>query len=138
LAIGDRVEAALAAAALLATSGVMAGVWDVGCVRPADPVMLAAAAKAPFIVTVENGVASGGAGASLCDAITELCGVKNAPPMLRLGVPARYLPQGKPAQILATLGLDGPGIAARILAEQSEDLTNRSSQATLGHASLDV
>jgi 1-deoxy-D-xylulose-5-phosphate synthase len=74
--------------------------------------MLAAAAEAPVVVTVENGVVGGGAGAELADRLVELVGVRHAPPVLRLGVPAAYLPQGKPARILAELGLDGAGIAA--------------------------
>ena len=138
LAIGDRVKAGLDAAELLHQSGIEACVYDVGCVRPADETMLALAASAPFVVTVENGVVSGGAGAHLCDAINELCGVRNAPPMLRLGVPSAYLPQGKPAAILASLGLDGPGIAARIVAELSEDLTNRDSAAMIEGVSSDA
>jgi transketolase C-terminal domain/subunit len=112
LAVGDRVAAACEAADLLGADGVAAAVWDVRSVRPADAGMLAAAAEAPLVVTVENGLVGGGAGAELADRITELVGVRHAPPVLRLGVPAAYLPQGKPARILAELGLDGPGVAA--------------------------
>jgi deoxyxylulose-5-phosphate synthase len=36
------------------------------------------------------------------------------PPVCVLGVPPRYIPQGKPDGILAELGLDGPGIAAAV------------------------
>jgi hypothetical protein len=32
-----------------------------------------------------------------------------------LGVPDRYIAQAPPAAILATLGLDGPGIAASVI-----------------------
>jgi deoxyxylulose-5-phosphate synthase len=32
-----------------------------------------------------------------------------------LGTPSAYLPHGKPADLLANLGLDGPGIAATVL-----------------------
>jgi len=112
LAVGDRAEAAVDASSMLAEAGVAAAVWDVRSVRPADPAMLAAAAAAPLVVTVENGVVGGGAGAELTDRIVEFAGVREAPPVLRLGVPSAYLPQGKPERILAELGLDGPGIAA--------------------------
>jgi 1-deoxy-D-xylulose-5-phosphate synthase len=138
LAIGDRVVAALEAADLLAKDGINAAVWDVVSIRPADQTMLADAAGSPFVVTVENGVVSGGAGATLCDAINDLCGVRHAPPMLRLGVPAAYLPHGKPGSILTSLGLDGPGITARIVAELSEDLTNRAQEAMITPASPDA
>lgn len=138
LAIGDRAKACLDAAELLHQSGIDVCVYDVGAVRPADKAMLSYAAASPFVVTVENGVVSGGAGAYLCDAINDLCGVRNAPPLLRLGVPTAFLPQGKPADMLAMLGLDGPGIAARIVAELSEDLTNRHSAAIITNASRDA
>lgn len=138
LAVGDRVAAALDAAELLLQSGVTAAVWDVASVRPCDRAMIAQAAQAPFVVTVENGLVSGGAGAFLCDAITEFTGVRNAPPMLRLGVPAQYLPHGKAAHILASLGLDGPGITARVLAELSEDLTSGETPAMITPASTDA
>ena len=112
LAVGDRVQPALEAAVSLADDGIEAAVWDVRSVRPADPVMLAAAAGAPLVVTIENGVVGGGAGAELADRVVELAGVRHAPPVLRLGVPAVYLAQAKPGRILAELGLDADGIAS--------------------------
>lgn len=114
LAVGDRALAATQAARTLEEHGITAGVWDVRSVRPADPAMLAAAAAAPLVVTVENGLVGGGAGSELADRITELTGVREAPPILRLGVPSTYIPQGKPDHILAELGLDAAGIAAAI------------------------
>jgi len=36
------------------------------------------------------------------------------PPVRLLGIPRRFLAQGKPDAILAMLGLDGPGIAASV------------------------
>jgi 1-deoxy-D-xylulose-5-phosphate synthase len=112
LAVGDRVLPALQAAELLAADGFDAAVWDVRSVRPADPTMLAAAAEAPLVVTVENGLVGGGAGAELADRLVERAGVRHAPPVLRLGVPSAYLPHGAPDRILAELGLDAAGIAA--------------------------
>jgi 1-deoxy-D-xylulose-5-phosphate synthase len=112
LAVGDRVGAALEAADLLGDEGVAAAVWDVRSVRPADAAMLDAAAAAPLVVTIENGLVGGGAGAELADRLLERTGVPDAPPILKLGVPDGYLPHGKPDRILAELGLDGAGIAA--------------------------
>ncbi len=112
LAVGDRVAPAVEAARLLSEDGVEAAVWDVRSVRPADPRMLDAAAAAPLVVTVENGLVGGGAGAELADRLTERAGVRHAPPVLRLGVPATYIPHGSPNRILAELGLDAAGIAA--------------------------
>jgi 1-deoxy-D-xylulose-5-phosphate synthase len=114
LAVGDRLGPALEAAELLAEHDHEVAVWDVRSVRPADPEMLAAAAAAPLVVTVENGYVAGGAGAHLADRVVELAGVRHAPPVLRLGVPDGYLQHAKPDRILAELGLDGEGIAASI------------------------
>ncbi|MGH3442965.1 MAG: 1-deoxy-D-xylulose-5-phosphate synthase [Nitriliruptorales bacterium] len=112
LAVGDRLTSALEAADLLEQEGLTAAVWDVRAVRPADAALLDAAALAPLVVTVENGVVSGGAGAYLADRLVERVGAHTAPPVLRLGVPECYLPHGSADRILSELGLDGAGIAA--------------------------
>jgi deoxyxylulose-5-phosphate synthase len=39
---------------------------------------------------------------------------RHIPPVLVLGIPVAYIPQGKPATILADLGLDGRGVAASV------------------------
>jgi 1-deoxy-D-xylulose-5-phosphate synthase len=121
LAVGDRARAALVAADRLADDGFEVAVWDVRSVRPVDPDLLDAAARAPLVVTVENGVVGGGAGAELADRMTERVGLLQAPPVLRLGVPAAYLLHGKPDVILAELGLDAPGIAAATLKVLDEE-----------------
>ncbi len=120
-AIGDRLEASLEAADLLAEHDVEAAVWDVRCVRPLDPALLAAMVESPFVVTVENGVVAGGAGAYLADRVTDRTGVRSAPPILRLGVPDGYIPHAKPDRIISELGLDAPGIAAAIRKALADD-----------------
>lgn len=119
LAVGDRVRPAVAAAHALAAEGLAVTVWDVRSVRPADPAMIADAAAAPLVVTVENGVVAGGAGAELADRIAAAVGPTAVPPVLRLGVPTRYVPHGDAGRILADLGLDAPGIAAAVRAAVS-------------------
>ena len=86
-------------------------VWDVRTI-PADPKMLADARRHPLVVTAEDGMAEGGVGALLAAALGALEAGSPAPPTVALGTPAAYLPHGKPADLLANLGLDGPGIAA--------------------------
>ena len=115
LAVGKMVEAAEEAAGKLAADGVDATVWDVRVVSPPDPAMLADAAAHGLVVTVEDGIRVGGAGTFLVDAMRGLTGIDHPlPPVRVLGVPRRYIPQGKPDRILAELGLDGPGIAAAV------------------------
>jgi len=114
LAVGKLVEAAEDAAALLADDGVQATVWDVRVVKPLDSAMLADAASHPLVVTAEDGIREGGAGAAIVSALAALEPGQPSPPVIVLGVPDRYIPQGKPAGILADLGLDAAGIARTV------------------------
>lgn len=114
LAVGKMLDAAHEAADLLADEGVDCTVWDVRCVSPLDPAMLADAATHPLVVTVEDGVREGGAGTAIRDRLVE--GTDPAPMVRVLGVPIEYIPHGDPGDILASLGLDGHGIAATVRA----------------------
>jgi len=114
LAVGRLVEAAEEAADKLAAEGIRATVWDVRVVHPLDPAMIADAARHPLVLTAEDGIRDGGAGAAIADAIASLTPGRSGPPVVVLGTPVDYIPQAKPAQILAHLGLDGPGIAETV------------------------
>jgi 1-deoxy-D-xylulose-5-phosphate synthase len=114
LAVGKMVPAALEAAAALREEGVSPTVFDVRVVRPADPEMLEEARSAELVVTVEDGIRTGGAGSHLAAALADRAGASCCPPVLFLGVPIAYIPHGRPADILRDLGLDAPGIAAAI------------------------
>jgi 1-deoxy-D-xylulose-5-phosphate synthase len=113
LAVGKLVEAAEEAAALLAARGVGASLWDVRTVPP-DPRMLADARRHRLVVTAEDGIAEGGIGALLAAALSRMDDATPSPPTVTLGTPAAFLPHGKTADLLANLGLDGPGIAATV------------------------
>jgi 1-deoxy-D-xylulose-5-phosphate synthase len=115
LAVGKMLEAAEEAADKLDAKGVSATVWDVRAVRPLDPNMIADAARHRLIVTVEDGIRVGGAGSAIADAVATLGQGAAATPVLKLGTPVAYVSHGKPDQIHAQLGLDGPGIAASVL-----------------------
>ena len=116
LGVGKTVGACLGAADELAAEGIDATVWDVRVVSPPDVAMLADAARHRLVVTAEDGVRHGGAGAFLIDAMSaqvESAGL--AQPATRvLGVPRQFLPQGRADDILASIGLDGPGIAESV------------------------
>jgi 1-deoxy-D-xylulose-5-phosphate synthase len=114
LAVGKMVKAAEEAADELAAEGIGATIWDARVVKPPDPAMLTDAAGHGVVVTVEDGIRVGGAGAFLVDAMAALDETRRIPPVLVLGIPVAYIPQGKPPQILSDLGLDGPGIAASV------------------------
>ncbi|HUI02753.1 MAG TPA: 1-deoxy-D-xylulose-5-phosphate synthase [Acidimicrobiales bacterium] len=116
LAVGKMVEVAEEAAGKLAADGVDATVWDVRVVSPPDADMLRDAAGHGIVVTVEDGLRVGGAGTYLVDAMRGLPDLERPlPPVRTLGVPRRYVPQGKPDGILADLGLDAAGIAGTVV-----------------------
>jgi 1-deoxy-D-xylulose-5-phosphate synthase len=68
------------------------------------------------VVTAEDGVRHGGAGAFLVDALAaQVESLRVAGPAVRvLGIPRQYLAQGKADLILSSLGLDGAGIAESV------------------------
>ena len=90
LGVGKLVEACLVAAEELASEGVAATVWDVRVVSPPDPAMLADAARHALVVTAEDGVRHGGAGAFIIDAMAARheSEVYRGPLTRVLGVPA--------------------------------------------------
>jgi 1-deoxy-D-xylulose-5-phosphate synthase len=110
LAVGKMLGAAREAAEALAAEGVEASVWDVRLAKPLDEEMLAEAARCPAVVTVEDGYRAGGIGAAIAGRLGELA-PSGGPRVAVLGVPDRFIPHGKPDAILASLGLDGAGVA---------------------------
>ena len=116
LGVGKLLGACLAAADELAAEGVAATVWDVRVVSPPDAAMLADAARHALVVTAEDGVRHGGAGAFLVDALaSQVESHRVTGPLVRvLGLPRQYLAQGKADEILSSLGLDGAGIAESV------------------------
>jgi 1-deoxy-D-xylulose-5-phosphate synthase len=118
LAVGKMVQSALDAARVLGDEGIDPTIWDVRVVKPLDPAMVADAAGAELVVTIEDGVKVGGAGAWMAQAVLEQAALGDSTPEIAvLGVPVAYVPQGRPAQILEDLGLDGPGVA-RVVRER--------------------
>jgi 1-deoxy-D-xylulose-5-phosphate synthase len=116
LGVGKMVGPCLAAADELAHEGVEATVWDARVISPPDAAMLADAARHQLVVTAEDGVRFGGAGAFLVDAMSAQVDSEGWPmPAIRvLGIPRQFLAQGKADDILASLGLDGAGIAESV------------------------
>jgi len=114
LAVGKLVAAAEAAATELSDQGVRCTVWDVRVVTPLDPEMIDDAARHPLVITVEDGIREGGAGARIVDELGRHVTGPDIPRVEVLGTPVAFIPHGKPDRLLADLGLDGPGIAATV------------------------
>ncbi len=108
LAFGDRVAPACEAAELLAAEGVEARVVDMRWVKPLDEDAIVSAAETGRIVVVENGIVAGGAGSGVLDVLARR-GLQV--PVKLLGIDDCSVPHGKPAVLLAKLGLDADGIA---------------------------
>lgn len=116
--VGHLLEACEVAAARLRDAGFGVTVWDPRAVKPLDPVLVADAARHRAVVTAEDGVRVGGAGSAIADAVTQAAldaGTERPPFVRTLGIPDRYIPQGKPGDILTSLGLDADGIVASAL-----------------------
>ena len=76
-----------------------------------DALKSALARSHDALVTVEENVIAGGAGAAVAETLAA-AGV--TVPLLHLGLPDAFPEHGDPAALLSELGLDGPGIAAAI------------------------
>jgi 1-deoxy-D-xylulose-5-phosphate synthase len=116
LSVGKMLDAAEVAADRLEAEGLSVSLWDARVVKPLDPAMVAAAAAHPLVVTVEDGLREGGAGAGMRDAIEMQ---SHGTDIRVLGTPVAYIPHGKPEQILAELGLDADGIVSAVHAART-------------------
>jgi 1-deoxy-D-xylulose-5-phosphate synthase len=106
---GTGVQQALGAAELLAERGLDVTVADARFAKPLDAGLLAQlAAEHDLLVTVEEGVLSGGFGS----AVWECLG--SATPILRVGLPDRYVAHGAPRLLHEEVGYTPERIAERI------------------------
>ncbi len=115
IGVGKMLAAAEDAAERLEQQGISTTVWDPRVVKPLDPEMLENAAGHRLVVTIEDGLRDGGIGASVADSLSQLAPT-GGPAVRVLGVPTVHLPQGKPDNILAKLGLDADGIVDEVTA----------------------
>ena len=93
LAVGERLDAT---------------VVNMRWVKPLDEALLAELARThDAFVTVEEGALAGGAGSAVQEWLQDQ---QQALPVLRLGLPDRFIEHGDPATLLSMLGLDAVGI----------------------------
>jgi len=109
LAFGAMVQPALAAAGPLDAT-----VANMRFVKPLDAELIERLARShDALVTVEENVVAGGAGSGCAELLAEL-GVEV--PLLLLGLPDRFIDHGETNQLLASVGLDAPGIERAVRA----------------------
>ena len=115
LAVGAMVSEAIKAQEQLAKRGINCGLINARFIKPLDTdLILDTINKAKFVVTIEEGILAGGFGS----AILELMADKQiyAKPILRLGIPDKFIEQGTRKQLLAECKLDAEGIVNAISA----------------------
>ncbi len=105
---GVLVTRALAAADILAASGIEARVINMATVSPIDrAAIVAAASETKGIVTAEEAIVRGGLGGAVAEVVVS----ERPVPMRLLGFPG-FCPTGSPTFLLDRYGLDPEGIAA--------------------------
>lgn len=108
LATGKMVGIASEAAEKLEADGIDVTVVNARFIKPMDPRLSEWAAAHPLVVTAEDNVLTGGFGTGVLE---ELSGAR---PVLRLGVPDRFLPHAPQTMWFERLGLDAQGVANSI------------------------
>lgn len=111
LAFGRMASYALSAADILSEEGISVCVVDMRWVKPLDIDAIKDAAATGAVLTVEDGIATGGAGEGVMEVLQ--CAGLN-PRSRVLGIPDTFVEQGSVDQLFADLGLDAQGIATAI------------------------
>ena len=110
--LGDMVSVAEATADMLSKRGVAAGVVNARSVKPLDSILLEKhAAQVDVIVTIENGVISGGFGSGVEECLN--AGPRRAR-IVKFGWPDEFIPQGTVPQLKEKYGLTASAISDRV------------------------
>jgi 1-deoxy-D-xylulose-5-phosphate synthase len=112
LAIGSMVHPSIDAAKLLEKYGIATTVINARFAKPLDRELLVNLAKSTDkIITVEEGVLDGGFGSAILEILAEE-GIKL--PVLRIGLPSKFIEQGKREELLDIYGLTPQKIYQKI------------------------
>ena len=106
------VRPSLEASEILEAEGLSFGVVNARFVKPLDCELLLRTSELGPVVTVEEGSLSGGFGSAVLEYLKD-SGLSSVQ-VLRLGIPDRFVEQGRREEVLRILGLDGRGIAKSI------------------------
>jgi 1-deoxy-D-xylulose-5-phosphate synthase len=118
VAVGPLATACLAAAETLAGHGVGVTVADPRWVLPVPEELVALAGRHRMVLTVEDGVVSGGINAHVRQA---LAGLPRPTAVHALALPPRFIPHGGREDLLREFGLDADRIVAEVLARKDNE-----------------
>lgn len=127
LAIGSMLSVAMEVADILDEKGISGSVINARFIKPLDREKIIEASRShSLMVTMEEGVLIGGFGS----AVLELLSGEELPiPVVRFGLPDKFIAHGSTKQLLVDLGLDAETIATEIR-EKLSSLTARNKEAT--------
>ncbi len=107
---GSLIGSCLEAADQLREEGLDVGLLNARFIKPLDQQsLLHRLEAAAWVVTVEENTTQGGFGSAVLEVVNE-AGLRTGP-ILRLGIPDRFVEHGDRGELLAELGLDAAGIA---------------------------
>lgn len=112
LAVGTMVEQAKKAAAILAEDGIKAAVVNMRFIKPLDRELLRGYAKSKkLLITAEENMLAGGFGS----AVAEFLADEGLPvPLLRFGLPDRFIEQGTRSELFELCGLQPAEMAEKV------------------------
>lgn len=112
LAVGTMVEKAKKAAAILKEEGIEAAVVNMRFIKPLDTELLGEMARTKkLLITAEENVLAGGFGSAVAEYLADH-GIEV--PLLRFGIPDRFIEQGTRRELLSLCGLQPDEMAERI------------------------
>jgi 1-deoxy-D-xylulose-5-phosphate synthase len=139
IACGTLLGEALQAADQLRNEGMEISVINARFVKPLDTEMiLPAIESSPWTITLEENALPTGFGSAVVEAVNDARasgGLRETGPVLRLGLPDRFVEHGDRGELFADLGLDAAGIAAacrRLAGHTSDPARSTASAASLG------
>ena len=106
-AVGSMVKNAMEAADILKKEGIGVSVINVATIAPLDSKkLLSSAEKYPLLITVEDGIVTGGVGESIRSLVAD-----SDAKVINLGWPDKFIEHGTQEQLYAKYGLDAQSIA---------------------------
>ncbi|WP_337470719.1 1-deoxy-D-xylulose-5-phosphate synthase [Mitsuokella jalaludinii] len=112
LAVGTMVEKAKEAAAILKEEGIEAAVVNMRFIKPLDTERIDEMARTKrLLITAEENVLAGGFGSAVAEYLADH-GIEV--PLLRFGIPDRFIEQGPRRELLSLCGLQPDEMAERI------------------------